>query len=106
MSEQATNPNKLQAVFTRGGMSRRAFMRNAAALGLSLSAAQTLLAACAAPAPAGNAPAEEAPVASSEPKSGGAVTWGIESDVVNLIPFGGVSGANHWGKEGIYDSLL
>jgi peptide/nickel transport system substrate-binding protein len=107
MSDQPTNPNELQTLFTRGGMSRRAFMRNAAALGLSLSATQVLLAACAAPAaPTGDAPAAEAPAASSEPKPGGAVTWAIESDVVNLIPFGGVSGANHWGKEGIYDSLL
>ena len=77
MSEQTTNSNELPAVFTRGGMSRRAFMRNAAALGLSLGTAQALLAACAAPAPAGNAPAAEAPAASSEPKSGGAVTWAI-----------------------------
>jgi hypothetical protein len=31
MSDQPTNPNELQTLFTRGGMSRRAFMRNAAA---------------------------------------------------------------------------
>ena len=62
MSDQPTNPNELQTLFTRGGMSRRAFMRNAAVLGLSLSAAQLLLAACAAPAaPTGDVPAAEAP---------------------------------------------
>lgn len=107
MADQPTNPSQLQAMFVQGGMSRRAFLRNAMLLGMSVGAAQTLLAACAAPAaPAGNAPAAEAPAAPTTPQAGGEVTWAIESDVVNLIPYGGVSTANHWGNEGIYDSLL
>lgn len=106
MADQPINSNQLQARFLQGGMSRRAFLRNSALLGMSLGAAQTLLAACAAPAPAGTAPAAEAPAAPSEPQSGGEATWAIESDVVNLIPYGGVSTANHWGNELIYDSLL
>ena len=36
----------------------------------------------------------------------GAITWALESDPVNLIPFGGVSSSNMWGKELMYDSLL
>ncbi|MBA2520800.1 MAG: ABC transporter substrate-binding protein [Chloroflexia bacterium] len=36
----------------------------------------------------------------------GAITWAIESDPVNLIPYGAVAGANMWGKEPMYDSLL
>jgi len=106
VADQPINSNQLQARFLQGGMSRRAFLRNSALLGMSLGAAQTLLAACAAPAPAGTAPAAEAPAAPSEPQSGGEATWAIESDVVNLIPYGGVSTANHWGNELIYDSLL
>ncbi len=107
MADQPTTPNQLQALFRQGGMSRRSFLRNALLLGMSMGAAQTLLAACAQPAaPAPAAPAADAPAASTKPKAGGEATWAIESDVVNLIPFGGVSGANHWGKELIYDSLL
>jgi len=107
VADQPTNPHQLQALFRRGGMSRRAFMRNALLLGMSMGAAQTLLAACAQPgAPVAEAPAADAPAASTTPKAGGEATWAIDSDVVNLIPFGGVSGANHWGKELFYDSLL
>jgi len=107
VADQPTNPYQLQALFRRGGMSRRAFMRNALLLGMSMGAAQTLLAACAQPgAPVAEAPAADAPAASTTPKAGGEATWAIDSDVVNLIPFGGVSGANHWGKELFYDSLL
>ena len=39
-------------------------------------------------------------------KRGGKVVWALESDPVNLIPFGAVSTSNMWGKEFIYDSLL
>lgn len=34
------------------------------------------------------------------------VTWGLEQDPENLVPFGGVPTANHWGNEFMYDSLL
>src|SRR5690606_3258279 len=36
----------------------------------------------------------------------GSVTWALPSDPANLIPFGGVSTSNMWGKEFMYDSLL
>ena len=36
----------------------------------------------------------------------GSITWALESDPANLIPFGGVSTSNMWGKEFMYDSLL
>jgi len=39
-------------------------------------------------------------------KKGGKLVWALESDPVNLIPYGGVSTSNMWGKEFIYDSLL
>lgn len=39
-------------------------------------------------------------------KRGGKITWALEQDPVNLIPFGAVSTSNMWGKEFMYDSLL
>jgi len=39
-------------------------------------------------------------------KKGGKLVWALDSDPVNLIPYGGVSTTNMWGKEFIYDSLL
>jgi peptide/nickel transport system substrate-binding protein len=36
----------------------------------------------------------------------GSVTWALESDPVNLVPFGATSVSNNWGKEFMYDSLL
>ena len=39
-------------------------------------------------------------------KRGGKVIWAIESDPVSLIPYGGLSTSNMWGKEFMYDSLL
>jgi peptide/nickel transport system substrate-binding protein len=107
MTQGASDANQLQKLFQQGKLSRREFMRRSLLAGMSLSAAQAFLAACAPPAsPAAQAPAEAAPEAAGEPQPGGAVTWAIESDFVNLIPFGAVNGSNHWGKEGIYDSLL
>ncbi len=108
MTENSTNPVQLLSLVAQGRMSRRAFLRNAMVMGMSLAAAQSLLAACAQPgAPAADAPETEAETAApTEPQSGGSVTWAIEQDVVNLIPFGPVNTSNHWGKEFIYDSLL
>jgi peptide/nickel transport system substrate-binding protein len=49
-------------------------------------------------------PAAAAPAGAGKP--GGKITWAIESDPVNLIPYGGISTSNMWGKEFMYDSLL
>lgn len=107
MTQDTRGVNQLSALLRQGKLSRRAFMRRSLLAGMSLGAAQALLAACTPPAaePAAQAPAA-APAPAGEPQSGGEVTWAIESDVVNLIPFGGVSTANHWGNEFMYDSLL
>ncbi len=104
-----TNKEELQELFAKGKISRRQFMRNALVMGMSLGTAQMLLAACAptaAPA-AETAPAEEA-MAEEEltPTAGGELTWAINQDPVNLIPYGAVSTSNHWGKEFMYDSLV
>lgn len=109
MTQAINRAHQLQELFLEGKLSRRAFIRRAILAGMSLGAAQTLLAACAAPgasAPAAAPTATTASAVASTPKTGGAVTWAIESDVVNLIPFGGISTANMWGRELIYDSLL
>jgi peptide/nickel transport system substrate-binding protein len=107
MTQERTAVEQLMALVQQGQMSRRDFIRRSLMAGMTLGAAQALLAACAPPAaaPVAEAPAD-APAASGEPQSGGAVTWAIESDVVNLIPFGAVNTSNHWGKEFLYDSLL
>ena len=49
--------------------------------------------------------ATTAPVAAG-PKYGGKLTWVIEQDVANVIPFGAVNTSNHWGKEHVYESLV
>jgi peptide/nickel transport system substrate-binding protein len=41
-----------------------------------------------------------------KPKSGGKLTWAINQDPVNLVPFGSISTSNQWGKEFMYDSLV
>lgn len=106
---EPTNKEELQTLFTQGKINRRTFLRSALMMGLSLGAAQTLLAACAptaAPA-ADSAPAEEAMAEEDmTPTSGGEITWAIAQDPVNLIPYGAVSTSNHWGKEFMYDSLV
>lgn len=61
-------------------------------------------AATAAPAAATEIPTVAAVVPG--PKAGGSIVWAISQDPVNLLPFGAVATANHWGKEGFYDSLL
>jgi len=47
-----------------------------------------------------------APAVTSGPKVGGSLTWAIEQDPANLLPFGSANTSNHWGKEFIYDSLV
>ncbi|MGH2534836.1 MAG: ABC transporter substrate-binding protein [Thermomicrobiales bacterium] len=84
----------------RGRLSRRDLMRFATAVGLSAPATNALLRPHSASAHA----QEGSPVAATE--CTGAIVWALESDPVNLIPYGGVSTSNMWGKEFMYDSLL
>jgi peptide/nickel transport system substrate-binding protein len=104
-----TNQEDLQQLYLQGKISRRQFLRSALMMGLSLGAVQSLLVACAPTAgvPAAATPAADAPPAvAGTPTAGGELTWAINQDPVNLIPFGAVSTSNQWGKEFIYDSLL
>ncbi len=68
-------------------------------------------------APAATTASSGSPVAAASPattsaaaalpgKKGGKLVWALESDPVNLIPYGAVATSNMWGKEFIYDSLL
>ncbi|MFW6075586.1 MAG: ABC transporter substrate-binding protein, partial [Chloroflexota bacterium] len=43
---------------------------------------------------------------SGSAQTGGSVTWAIDQDPGNLIPFGATPTANYWGKEFMYDSLM
>ena len=104
-----TSKEELQELFAQGKINRRQFMRNAFVMGMSLGMAQMLLAACAptaAPAAETAPAAEAAPAEALTPKAGGELTWAINQDPVNLIPYGAVSTSNHWGKEFMYDSLV
>ena len=99
-------------------ISRRGFLKAAMAVG-GAAVASMVIAACGAQptpapantpsAPAANTPAGTAPTSApavTKPKSGGKITWAIEQDPVNLIPFGAISTSNQWGKEFMYDSLV
>lgn len=106
---QPTSREELQTLFVQGKLSRRQFLRRALMMGMSVGAAQMLLAACApsaAPATESTPAAEAMDEEAMTPTSGGEVTWAIAQDPVNLIPFGAVSTSNHWGKEFMYDSLV
>ncbi|HZG66145.1 MAG TPA: hypothetical protein VEZ12_05345, partial [Herpetosiphonaceae bacterium] len=85
----------------RGRVGRRDLLRRAAALGLSAPVVSTLLQASSATALAHQGDGTPAAATCS-----GSITWALESDPANLIPFGGVSFPNMWGKELMYDSLL
>jgi peptide/nickel transport system substrate-binding protein len=82
-----------------GRLSRRALGLRAGALGVGGLAAGSLGAH-----PTGASAQSGTPAADTTPA--GSLTWAIESDPVNLIPYGAVAGANMWGKEPMYDSLL
>jgi peptide/nickel transport system substrate-binding protein len=56
--------------------------------------------------PTAVATAASAPAPAGAAKKGGSIIWALESAPDNLIPFGAVSGANQWGKEFMYDSLI
>jgi peptide/nickel transport system substrate-binding protein len=88
----------LLADLARGKLSRRDLLARAAALGLGAPAVASLLAAFPRGAEAQDATPGAAPT--------GSVTWALESDPVNLIPYGATNGSNMWGKEFMYDSLL
>jgi peptide/nickel transport system substrate-binding protein len=87
----------------RGRISRRDLATRAAALGVSTSVLGGLLAAM--PASAATRRQDGTPAATGGNCSG-SISWALASDPVNLIPFGGVSTSNMWGKEFMYDSLL
>ena len=86
----------------RGRVGRRDLLRRAAALGLSAPVVSGLLGV---PSPSALAHQESGTPAAGAICSG-SITWALESDPANLIPFGGVSTSNMWGKEFMYDSLL
>ena len=84
----------------RGRVSRRDLVRRAGALGVGAAGVAALLRAM----PASAHRQEGAPA--EDRACSGAITWALDSAPDNLIPFGGVSSANMWGKEFMYDSLL
>ena len=86
----------------RGRVGRRDLLRRAAALGLSAPVVSGLLGV---PSPSALALQEGGTPATGATCSG-SITWALESDPANLIPYGGVSTSNMWGKEFMYDSLL
>jgi len=91
MENQHSEPSTL--------ISRRQFLKGAAAVG-GAAVASVILAACApsaTTAPAANTPAGPAATPAptvSKPKSGGKVTWALDQDPVHLIPFGALSTSN------------
>lgn len=80
----------------RGRVGRRDLLRRAAALGLGATAFDALA----------RVPAPVAAAHQDGAACTGAITWALDSDPSNLIPYGGVSTSNMWGKEFMYDSLL
>jgi len=80
----------------RARSSRRDLFRRAAALGLGTSALATLVGL--------HERAARAQTPDTTPT--GAITWALDSDPVNLVPYGSASTSNMWGKEFMYDSLL
>jgi peptide/nickel transport system substrate-binding protein len=86
----------------RGRVGRRDLLWRAAALGLSAPVVSGLLGV---PSPSARAHQESGTPAAGAMCSG-SITWALESDPANLIPYGGVSTSNMWGKEFMYDSLL
>lgn len=102
-------------------LTRRGFLKSASAAA-GVAALGAIAAACApaaqpTAAPPTAAPAQPTaapppteiptvPAVVSGPKSGGSMIWSINQDPTNLLPFGAVATANHWGKEPMYDSLV
>ncbi len=86
----------------RGRVDRRALLARAAALGLGASAVSALLEVSSQTALAH----QDAGTPAADVTCRGSITWALESDPSNLIPYGGISTSNMWGKELMYDSLL
>ncbi|MBA2598950.1 MAG: ABC transporter substrate-binding protein [Chloroflexia bacterium] len=86
----------------RGRANRRDLLRRAAALGISAPMVSALLGATSSAAAAH----QDAGTPVAGTMCSGAITWALESDPSNLVPYGGVSTSNMWGKEFMYDSLL
>jgi len=87
----------------RGRIGRRDLLVRASALGLSASALSSLVRVEASVSASAAHAQEGTPAAAA---CTGSITWALESDPGNLIPYGGVSSSNMWGKELMYDSLL
>ena len=79
------------------GLSRRDLLAKAGAVGVSAVAAGSLA--------RGASAASRARFATTPPRRGGTLTFGLESDPVAMAPYGMAPGAAHWGKEHTYDSL-
>ena len=92
----------LLSAVLRGRVGRRDLVRRAAALGLSAPVVSGLLGVLSPSALAH----QEGGTPAADTVCSGSITWALESDPANLLPFGGVSSSNMWGKELMYDSLL
>jgi peptide/nickel transport system substrate-binding protein len=84
---------KLLGDVVRGRVTRRGLLQRAAALGLGAPAIAALMGAHASGARAQDAPA-------------GSIVWALETAPPNMAPYGGISQAQGWAAEHIYDSLL
>jgi peptide/nickel transport system substrate-binding protein len=80
--------------FLRGRIDRRDLFKRAAALGVGASAFGAL------------ARLDATEAAAQEASPAGEITWGLSTNVPNIIPFGGIALAQWQGKEFMYDSLL
>ncbi len=103
---QHDSQGKLYSDLNSGRISRRDFFKGAAALGLSITAAQ-LLAACG-PSAATSVPGAQqqpATTAPSGPKPGGVSTWAAETDPVALNPITNSNFSSTQGFEHCYESL-
>ena len=76
----------------RGRIHRRDIVKRGAALGLGAAALGSLM--------------NVAGVAAQDGGPNGEITWGLDVNVPNIIPFGGIALAQWLGKEFMYDSLL
>src|SRR5215216_7664735 len=80
----------------RGRTSRRDLVKRATALGIGTSALAMLVGL--------HERAAQAQTPDTTPT--GTINWALDSDPVNLVPYGSASTSNMWGKEFMYDSLL
>jgi peptide/nickel transport system substrate-binding protein len=87
------NEVRLLGDVVRGNVSRRGLLKRAGALGLSVPAIATLMSA-------------HPSVARAQDRAAGEIVYALEQAPPNMAPFGGVSQAQDWAKELVYDSLL